>query len=374
MTLLKRAGIALACALVLAAPAALAQKTVSQPGTTVPQTVVGYGAPGATATPVTDANGLPVNCISGCGGGGGGGSTEPFTPAGNATLAASTTSSRVALPSADDTTLVQNLGASTAYVVFGGASVTAATTATPVAPGMAIALDAGANTHLAAITASGSTSLAVTTGTGLPAFGLALDNSAAAVDYTLANGAAAPFGAGAVTANTPRVTYPSDAPGLGASAASYPSALSANGCRGSTTVPTAVSDGQMVAERCDEYGGRITWPFAARSNLLSGVTAAMTGTTSTAVTGMGAPGAGLFNYVTTIVCGNAHATVGTNIELQDGNGGTTFWTLPAAAAYGGSVISLSSPLKQPTANTALYVKNSTTGANTICSFAGFKAP
>ena len=177
MTLLKRAGIALACALVLAAPAALAQKTVSQPGTTVPQTVVGYGAPGTTATPVTDANGLPVNCISGCGGGGGGGSTEPFTPAGNATLAASTTSSRVALPTADDTTLLQNTGSVTAYVAFGSASVTATTTSTPVPPGMAVALDAGTNTHLAAITASGSTTLTITTGVGLPAFGLALDNS-----------------------------------------------------------------------------------------------------------------------------------------------------------------------------------------------------
>jgi hypothetical protein len=107
---------------------------------------------------------------------------------------------------------------------------------------------------------------------------------------------------------------------------------------------------------------------------VSGLTAAMTGTTSTAVTGMGAPGSGLRNYITTAACGNSHATVGTFVEFQDGSGGTTFFTVPAAAVYGGSITPFPAPLKQPTANTALYVKDTTTGANVVCSFAGFKAP
>lgn len=106
---------------------------------------------------------------------------------------------------------------------------------------------------------------------------------------------------------------------------------------------------------------------------VSGLTAAMTGTASTAVAGMGAPGPGLRNYIAGIIVGNSHATVGTFVELQDGNGGTTFFTLPAAAVYGGATFTPSTPIKQPTANTALYVKDTTTGANVIVSVVGFTA-
>lgn len=106
---------------------------------------------------------------------------------------------------------------------------------------------------------------------------------------------------------------------------------------------------------------------------VSGLTAAMTATTSTAVTGMGAPGSGKFNYITSIAIGNSHATVGTFVELQDGSGGATFAAFPAAAVYGGISLTLATPLKQPTSNTALYAKNTTTGANTIVSTVGFQA-
>ena len=114
--------------------------------------------------------------------------------------------------------------------------------------------------------------------------------------------------------------------------------------------------------------------FPKPTTLVSGLTAAMTGTTSTAVTGVGAGGTGVFNYITHIIVGNSHASVGTFVELQDGNGGSTFFTVPAAPAYGGSAIALPTPLKQPTANTALYAKNTTTGANVIVGVVGFQAP
>lgn len=108
------------------------------------------------------------------------------------------------------------------------------------------------------------------------------------------------------------------------------------------------------------------------ANLLRGIiSTAMTGTTSTAVSGMGAPGSATYNYITQITVSNTHATVGTNIELQDGSGGTTFYIIPAAAVYGGAAISFPTPLKQPTANTALYAKNTTTGASTYLSAVGF---
>jgi hypothetical protein len=60
---------------------------------------------------------------------------------------------------------------------------------------------------------------------------------------------------------------------------------------------------------------------------LSGLTAQITGTSTTAVTGMGAPGANLYNYITQITVTNTDATVGTLVNLQDGSGGTTFYTV-----------------------------------------------
>jgi hypothetical protein len=99
------------------------------------------------------------------------------------------------------------------------------------------------------------------------------------------------------------------------------------------------------------------------------ITSAMTGTTSTSL--LSAPAGGIFNYITNFTCSNADADTDTVIALQDGSGGTTFYSAPAAKLMGGFSISFPVPLKQPTAATALYVVNETTGATTKCSASGF---
>ena len=91
---------------------------------------------------------------------------------GNATLAVTTSSARVALPSALATypvVLVINTGASDAFVTFGTVAVTAALTNTPVPAGHALALwnSAAANLYIAAIGA-GSTSLYIVQFNGTP--------------------------------------------------------------------------------------------------------------------------------------------------------------------------------------------------------------
>lgn len=101
------------------------------------------------------------------------------------------------------------------------------------------------------------------------------------------------------------------------------------------------------------------------------ITTAMTSTTSTLL--VAAPGASLRNYITCIIVSNAHATVGTDVIIQDGSSGATLLTIPAAALYGGAAIALPTPLKQPTVNTALYCANVTTGASTKVSAVGFSA-
>ncbi len=110
-------------------------------------------------------------------------------------------------------------------------------------------------------------------------------------------------------------------------------------------------------------------PFAAPASYVSGVTAAMTGTTSTSL--LAAPTTGLRNYITQLLVTNSHATVGTFVSIQDGNGGTTIYEGYAAPLGGGFSISFPIPLKQPTLATALYCADVTTGANVIVSASGF---
>lgn len=107
------------------------------------------------------------------------------------------------------------------------------------------------------------------------------------------------------------------------------------------------------------------------TTFVSGViSTAMTGTTSTSL--LAAPGASLRNYVTQITVSNSHATVGTDIIIQDGSDGTTLYVIPAAAVYGGAVLSFPTPLRQPTTNTALYCANVTTGSSIKVSASGYK--
>ena len=135
--------------------------------------------------------------------------------------------------------------------------------------------------------------------------------------------------------------------------------------------PTAEATGDRVNALFDLIGRQVMFPYSLKENLVSGaITTAMTGTTSTSL--IGAPGSGLYNYITQITVSNAHGTVGTDIAIQDGSGGTTIYTIPAAAVYGGAVVTFPAPLKQPTSNTALYCANVTTGASTKVSASGFK--
>jgi hypothetical protein len=143
------------------------------------------------------------------------------------------------------------------------------------------------------------------------------------------------------------------------------------GGKATSTEPAAVATGDRANLITDLVGKLITLPYANPENFVSGaITSAMTGTTSTSL--VAAPASGLRNYITTIICSNAHATVGTDIAIQDGSGGTTLLTIPAAAVYGGAVITLPVPLRQPTTATAIYCANVTTGASTKVSAVGYK--
>lgn len=133
----------------------------------------------------------------------------------------------------------------------------------------------------------------------------------------------------------------------------------------------AVTTARQVQLVADLVGKLIVLPYANPENFVSGtITSAMTGTTSTSL--VAAPAAGLRNYITQCTVSNSHATVGTDMILQDGSGGTTLYVIPASPAFGGASITFPTPLRQPTTATALFIANVTTGSNTKASCSGYK--
>lgn len=141
---------------------------------------------------------------------------------------------------------------------------------------------------------------------------------------------------------------------------------------GDSTVVAALKALVLTSQSTDPIN---TYPLP--ETPVSGFTAAMTGLTEAAVTGVGAGGVGVHNYITQITITNTDADTGTLVQLQDGAGGAAFYPMPAPAAVNGvgvagAVLNFSTPLKQPTADTALYAINSTTGASVIVAVSGFQ--
>jgi hypothetical protein len=157
----------------------------------------------------------------------------------------------------------------------------------------------------------------------------------------------------------------------GAAGSTAPTNAGMAGFLAKTVEPVAVTDGQLVRGMADTMGKQVVLPYSNPENFISGITgSAMTSTTSTQL--IAAPGSGLRNYVTHIVCSNSHVTVGTDVDVRDGNGGTVLYTLPAAAVYGGASIPLPTPLRQPSTNVRLDVANVTSGASVRCAASGYK--
>ena len=132
---------------------------------------------------------------------------------------------------------------------------------------------------------------------------------------------------------------------------------------------TAVANGDTANFITDLQGKQVVLPFAVPELLWQGVTAAITGTSDTAV--KAAAGAGVRNYVTSITVTNSHATVGTVVEIKDGT--TVIHRGYARHDGGGFTVTFPTPLKG-TANTAINAACVTTGSNVYVSASGYTAP
>lgn len=121
---------------------------------------------------------------------------------------------------------------------------------------------------------------------------------------------------------------------------------------------TATSDGNATRAKSDINGRLINIVGCNRESRIKGYLANTDGA-STALTGMGAPGASLYNEVWAVVVTNASATDGT-VDLRDGTAGSVLATFPAPATtdtFGGAVITFPIPITF-TANTAVAVDTS----------------
>lgn len=118
----------------------------------------------------------------------------------------------------------------------------------------------------------------------------------------------------------------------------------------------------------NDEGAVPTFPYPGAPK--SGQTAAMTGVDSVQL--LAAPGAGLHNFVTSIIVSNTDATP-SEVELLDGAGGTVLLCYPGSSDNGGAIHALPTPLFQPTANTALHVRNTVTGASVKVGVVGYAA-
>lgn len=142
------------------------------------------------------------------------------------------------------------------------------------------------------------------------------------------------------------------------------------GTKSGTADQAAVANADRSDLRSDTLGHLVTRPYALHENLVSGATSAITTTTSTQV--IAAAGAGVRNYITTLLVTNSHADVGTLITITDGSGGAVLFAGYAAPVGGGFALTFPTPLRG-SANTAIHAVAGTTGANVYVSAAGYKA-
>ncbi|WP_142249751.1 hypothetical protein [Bradyrhizobium sp. UNPF46] len=139
------------------------------------------------------------------------------------------------------------------------------------------------------------------------------------------------------------------------------------GGRARSSEVSAVSSDDRSDLITDLVGKLIVLPYANPENFLNGTTSAITDTTST--TAIGAQGAGIRIYVTSVIVTNSHATVGTFVKILDDT--TIIWEGYAASLGGGFTQSFPVPLRG-TANKDIKIQCVTTGANVIASVAGYK--
>ncbi len=129
---------------------------------------------------------------------------------------------------------------------------------------------------------------------------------------------------------------------------------------------TAVANADRVNFFADLTGKQVVAPYCLPNLILSGKTAAITGTSDTEI--IAAQGSGIRIYVTSMTFTNSHATVGTEIVVKDAT--TEIFRVYMKALEPSINVIFPTPLRL-TANQALNAANITNSSNTFVSAHGY---
>ena len=141
--------------------------------------------------------------------------------------------------------------------------------------------------------------------------------------------------------------------------------LGAQAITSENTAVTATRKAQLVS---DVTGRLITFPYANKENLVSGIATA-TGTTDTAV--IAAQGSGLYIYITSISVVNTGATtVLVTIETDTASAKTAIWYLIAPAG-GGQTFTFPTPIRGSVTNKNVGFVAGGSTTTLYCSMAGY---
>ena len=126
---------------------------------------------------------------------------------------------------------------------------------------------------------------------------------------------------------------------------------------------TAVAAGDVADLITTLLGKQVVVPYCLPGQMWSYAAPAGGLVSTTAVTVKAAAGAGIRNYITHIDVVNSHATVSTELTINDGAAGTVLWRGWLQAAGGGYSINFDPPLRG-TANTLLEIDEITATGTT----------
>lgn len=186
-------------------------------------------------------------------------------------------------------------------------------------------------------------------------------------------------GAGAVGANTPRMTHASDDPMLAAiiGTVAHGDADAGNASKigfkaiASPKSLTLVPANARTNAYADLDGAMLVKLNTTNADIISEAVTDTTGN-PTAFTNFGAV-AGLRNYVTSINCFRTDAgSTMAYVDFRDGVGGTVLWRMPLPEK-GGSMETSALPLFKSTVNTALAFDVSTPLTSVFISLSGFQS-
>lgn len=186
------------------------------------------------------------------------------------------------------------------------------------------------------------------------------------VNVAQINGVTTLMGNGATGTGSQRVTTASDNSavalwGHGATAASVPANAVYGGRRGTTALPTAVTDGQNVGAMADKFGRQVMIPNGMRDIVLPMTQLTLTATTTE--TSLIAAVASTFNDLLSLVVINTSATA-TQVDFRDSTGGTIRLSLYVPAGDTRGVV-FNTPMPQNAVNTAWTAKCGTSVSSII---------